>query len=105
MLSKALVVGPYQRKAELIAAEPDVELTVAVPPLWREGHRAQPLERLHTDGYALLETPIRLPGNFHLHYYPRLGALMDAVQPDLVHVDEEPYNFATVQAIRAARRR
>ena len=36
MLSKALVVGAYQKKAEELAALPDVELTVAVPPSWRE---------------------------------------------------------------------
>ena len=36
MLSKALVVGAYQKKAEELARLPGVELTVAVPPLWRE---------------------------------------------------------------------
>ena len=36
MVSKALVVGAYQRKAEEMAALPGVELTVAVPPFWRE---------------------------------------------------------------------
>lgn len=105
MLSKALVAGPYQRKAELIAAEPDIELTVAVPPFWRDGDRPQPLERMHTEGYRLVETPIRLPGNFHLHHYPAFARLLDEVRPDLVHVDEEPYNLATYLALRAAHRR
>ena len=31
MLSKALVVGAYQRKCELIAAHAGIELTVLVP--------------------------------------------------------------------------
>jgi len=44
MLSKALVVGAYQKKAEELAALPGVELTVAVPPVWREpGALAQEL--------------------------------------------------------------
>jgi hypothetical protein len=32
MLSKACVVGAYQRKLEAIARHPDVELTCIVPP-------------------------------------------------------------------------
>ena len=105
MLSKALVVGAYQRKAELIAAEPDIELTVAVPPLWRDGDLVRRLERVHLEGYRLIETPIARPGDFHLHFYPRFGGVLDAVRPDLVHIDEEPYNLASFLAMAVARRR
>lgn len=105
LVSKALVVGSYQRKAELLAAQPDVELTVAVPPLWRDGDLERRLERAHTDGYELVETPIFRPGNFHLHFYPRLGQVLTAAKPDVVHVDEEPYNLATHVALADARRR
>lgn len=105
LLSKALVVGSYQRKAELLAREPDIELTVAVPPEWRDGDRVERLAAAHTDGYRLVETPIVLAGNFHLHFYPRLGRVLDAARPDLVHIDEEPYNLATRLALRSSRRR
>ena len=104
LLSKALVVGAYQRKAELLAARPELELTVVVPPLWKDGGRVQRLERVHTAGYALVETPIFRPGDFHLHFYPRFGEVLARIRPDLVHVDEEPYNLATFLALRAARR-
>src|SRR4051794_24838771 len=53
MVSKALVVGAYQRKAEEIAAHPDVELTVVVPPAWRLEGRDQVLERAYVQGYRL----------------------------------------------------
>ncbi len=98
MLSKALVVGAYQRKLELLA-ELGLDLHVAVPPHWA----GQALERAHTTGYALHVTPIVLDGNFHLHAYPQFGALAHRLKPDLVHIDEEPYNLATWQAWRAAR--
>ncbi len=104
LLSKALVVGAYQRKAELIAAEPDIDLTVAVPPLWRDGDLVRRLERLHIRGYRLVETPIVRPGDFHLHFYPRFGRLLGELRPALVHIDEEAYNLATFLALRAARR-
>jgi glycosyltransferase involved in cell wall biosynthesis len=105
MLSKALVVGPYQRKAELMATAPDLALTVVVPPLWRDGTWEQRLVRRHTAGYDLVETPIARPGDFHLHFYPRFGQILDDTRPDVVHIDEEPYNLATFLALRAARRR
>ncbi len=104
MLSKACVVGAYQRKLEAIAADPDVELTVAVPPEWRDERGVLRLERAYTQGYALIVTPLAFNGSFHLHFYPRVGELIARVRPDIVHIDEEPYNLATWHAQRLARR-
>jgi glycosyltransferase involved in cell wall biosynthesis len=97
LLSKALVVGAYQRKCELIAAHPDVDLTVLVPPAWG----SQALERAHTTGYDLRVIPIRFNGNFHLHHYPTLATELKRAQPDVFHIDEEPYNLGTWLAIKA----
>jgi glycosyltransferase involved in cell wall biosynthesis len=104
MLSKACVTGIYQRKLVEIA-RCGVELTVAVPPGWRDERGWLPLERAHTEGYDLRVTPMALNGRFHTHFYPRLRRLVSEVQPDLIHVDEEPYNLATWHAVRVARRR
>jgi glycosyltransferase involved in cell wall biosynthesis len=46
-----------------------------------------------------------LNGHYHLHLYRRLSALVDVVAPDVLHIDEEQYNLATLQAMRAAVRR
>ena len=99
LLSKALVVGAYQRKCELLAEINGIELTVLVPERWG----TQQAERTHTHGYDLRILPIRFAGNFHLHYYPSLSAHLRELQPDVLHIDEEPYNFATWSALRAAR--
>ena len=100
MISKALVAGTSQRKLEELAKCPGVELTLATPAYWRsdDGSR-RVLERLYTGGYRMIVTPMALNGNFHLHYYPRLGRIMREVQPEIVHIDEEPYNFATFHAM------
>jgi glycosyltransferase involved in cell wall biosynthesis len=97
------VTGIYQRKLEEIARL-GVELTVVVPPGWRDERGWLPLERVYTEGYRLLVTPMSLNGSFHLHAYPRLGRILSEVRPDIVHVDEEPYNLATWHAMRLARR-
>lgn len=104
MLSKALVVGAYQRKLEEIAARPDIDLTAIVPPAWKDAWGVTPLERAHLEGYRLLVEPIRFNGSFHLHYYPGLARRLAEVKPHVVHADEEPYNFAAYHALRLARR-
>ncbi len=106
MISKALVAGTSQRKLEEIAKCPGVELTLVTPPYWQSDDGSkQVLEQLYTSGYRMIVTPMALNGNFHLHYYPQLGQIMGEVQPEVVHIDEEPYNFATFQAMRLASRR
>lgn len=103
MVSKALVVGAYQRKAEEIAAL-GVDLTVLTPPSWSDRRGEQTLQPVHTRGYTLRSIPIRFNGAFHWHYYPTLDAEIRQLAPDLLHMDEEPYNLSTWLALRAAQR-
>lgn len=103
MVSKACIVGIYQRKLEDIARL-GVDLTVAVPPSWRDERGEQPLERVYTEGYRLEVLPIRRNGDFHLHTYVGLARLMREVKPNLVHIDEEPYNLASWQMLYDAQR-
>jgi len=105
MLSKAGLVGAYQKKFEEIAAFQDIALTVVVPPQWREpGGAIIHLERAHVVGYELVAEPLALNGHFHLHFYPRLGRQFARVRPHVVHIDEEPYNLATLQTMWLAQR-
>jgi len=104
MLSKACLVGAYQRKLEELARLPDITLTVLVPPSWRHEWGIIRLEPTYTDGYELRVVPIVLNGHFHLHFYPGLGRLLHRLRPHILHIDEEPYNLATFLALRAAHR-
>lgn len=104
MISKAYVVGAYQTKLEEMALAENMDLTVIVPPSWREEGHILPLERLHTKGYRMLVTPLMWNGSFHCHFYPALPGLLRSIRPDICHIDEEPYNLATYLALRAAHR-
>ncbi|MBN1487242.1 MAG: glycosyltransferase family 4 protein, partial [Anaerolineae bacterium] len=104
MLSKACLVGIYQRKLEeMAAASPDLSLVVAVPPFWKDERGITSLERAYVHGYKLVVTPMALNGQFHLHFYPEFKKLLQEFKPDIVHIDEEPYNLATFQANYQAR--
>lgn len=103
MLSKACLVGAYQSKLEEIAQFDDVALTVIVPPVWLDPAGPVQLERAHTQGYRLLVDPIRFNGQFHTYHFPKLKQRLAEIRPDIVHIDEEPYNLATWLALREAR--
>lgn len=99
MVSKAIVNGAYQRKLEEMAQLPGIQLTVLVPPYWRDSRGITPLQRAYTRGYRLIETPMACNGHFHLHYYPELERWLRTLQPDLLHMDEEPLNAATFHGV------
>jgi glycosyltransferase involved in cell wall biosynthesis len=102
MLSKACIVGAYQKKLEEMAAIEGVNLTVVVPPSWEDPRDPTRLEQVHTTGYELIVSDIVFNGNYHLHFYPKLKSIVRRVQPDVFHIDEEPYNLATFLAMRLA---
>ncbi|MBX3011068.1 MAG: glycosyltransferase family 4 protein [Caldilineaceae bacterium] len=107
MVSKALVVSAYQRKAEALARlgqAQGIELFVLIPPSWQDRRGHQVAQPRHTEGYQLQIIPLRLNGNYHLHHYPTLGQALATIRPQVVHFDEEPYNLATWLGLRAARR-
>ncbi len=104
MLSKALVVGAYQRKAEAIAALGDIDLTVFVPPSWADSRGRQAATPCYTNGYDFHILPVRFGDSFHLHHYPTLAQELHRLRPHVLHVDEEPYNAATWHALRLAQR-
>jgi glycosyltransferase involved in cell wall biosynthesis len=103
ILSKALIVGTYQRKLEEIAAQ-GVELTALVPPSWHEPRVGTTmLDRRFTRGYNLEVLPIWLNGQHHLHFYGGLRQVLQRLRPAVLHIDEESFNLATYLAMRAGR--
>lgn len=104
MLSKACLTAAYRTKLEEIAKFSDVSLTVIVPPAWHDPAAPVNLEAGHTNGYRLLVDPIRLNGQYHTYYFPNLKKRLAEIQPDILHIDEEPYNLATWLAMRQGKK-
>ncbi len=105
MVSKALVTGVYQKKLEELAKYPDIELLTIVPPYWLEGRVGSVnLSARYVDGYELAVEPMRFNGRHHVHFYPGLAKQVRRFKPDIVHVDEEPYNLVTAHTTMLAER-
>ncbi len=105
LLSKAFLAREYRKKLTALAAQPGLEVAAAGPRHWGRGPERQDYEPGDPDGYRIDFLDCRFNGRFHLHHYPGLGRLLDRVRPDLIHIDEEPYNLAAGLAALAARRR
>ena len=107
IVSKILVVAAYRRKLDEIAARPEVErLVVVTPPAWQEpGGRKLCLEPSRDrPSYELRIEPIWFNGSYHLFLWPHLARALRDVRPDVVHIDEEPYNLATAHGTWLAAR-
>lgn len=104
MASKACLVGAYQTKLEAIGRYDDIDLTVIVPPFWNDASGQIVLEQAHTDHYQLFVDPLRRNGKFHTYTFPTLPQRLREIQPDILHMDEEPYNLATWLGVRSARK-
>ncbi|MDP2659308.1 MAG: glycosyltransferase [Dehalococcoidia bacterium] len=105
MVSKACYLATYRRKLVEMASLPGMDLTLMAPPYWRMGQKRALLEPGETAGYRMLVENPALNGHFHLHFYPQLGRLLAQLGPDLLHMDEEPYDLVTYLAVRGAIRR
>ena len=104
LVSKALVVGAHHDKLRALGANPDLDLLAVAPDRWIEHGQAQVAERPPPHGYEIVYTPLALNGRYHLYWFRRLRHFMRRFRPDVLHIDEEPYNLATAIACRDAQR-
>jgi glycosyltransferase involved in cell wall biosynthesis len=101
IVSKALLAASYRQKLTALARL-GVEVTAVVPSRWREGGRLLQLEPGLDGTYRVVVAEVRFTGHFHAHYYPDLARIVREERPDLIHLDEEPYNLATFLGVRTA---
>ncbi len=103
IISKTFVADTAQRQLEWIARQPGVELTLITPTEWRsDDGRMLPFVPRFSEGWAYRTLPVIFNGKYHFYLYRGLRSALRSLAPDLVHVDEEPYNPAAFQAQRAA---
>lgn len=104
MISKACYVAVYRKKLEELARNTTIRLMLIVPPYWRMGRKKAMLEPGEAPGYRMaVENPL-FNGRFHLHFYHHLGKYLREFQPDIVHIDEEPYDMVALHALWLGRK-
>jgi glycosyltransferase involved in cell wall biosynthesis len=85
-----------------LAAKRDVELHLVLPAIWKEFGRTIVAGPPEQNGFAVHVLPILLPQagpmNWYLHFYPGLRRLLRRIDPDVIHLWEEPWSVVALQA-------
>ena len=104
-LSHSYIMKPYRRKFALIAEKPDVEMRVITTDRWYESIqeiRFEPDSDVRCNEFAC---PIRFSGYGSRFYYRGgLRTHFEDFQPDIIHLEEEPWSVNALQVIRLKRK-
>ena len=83
---------------------PDFEVHLLAPSRWREFGRGIVADPAVDPGVAMHIEPVylqSLPGlKWYGHFYRGLGRIIKTVQPDVIHLWEEPWSIVALQAAR-----
>ena len=92
------------RKVMALAAQPGVELWHVAPRRWVDSFRSYQHELLEGRGYRLmLADAFPLRGDIHRFVYWPPTLFLNVIQPDIIHVEEEPDSLVALEVIVARR--
>lgn len=106
LISRAMVAASYRSRLRELA-RCGMDLTVIAPDRWEN----QKFEPGPVDGFELITLHAaigwRALGNLahHTFYFQDVSSVIRREQWDLIHIDDEPYNFATYVASNSCARR
>ncbi|MFE1602325.1 glycosyltransferase [Methylobacterium sp. ID0610] len=84
------------------AGNPDLDVHLVVPARWHQFGRVLDADPPDDPGITVHVLPIRLPKagpmGWYLHVYPALGRLIRRLDPDVIHLWEEPWSVVALQA-------
>ncbi len=85
-----------------LASKREVDLHLVLPAVWKEFGRTITADPPAEPGVSVHVLPIRLPQagpmTWYLHFYPGLRRLLRELDPDVVHLWEEPWSIVALQA-------
>lgn len=105
VLSHSYIMKPYRRKFALIAERPDVEMRVITTDRWYESIQEilfQPDSDVRCNEFPY---PIRFSGYGSRFYYrSNLRTHFQDFQPEIIHLEEEPWSINALQVVRLKRK-
>lgn len=85
-----------------LASKPNIDLHLVIPSVWKEFGRTMIAEQARDEDVPVHVMPIRLaeggPMKWYLHFYPGLRRLLRELDPDVIHLWEEPWSVVAMQA-------
>lgn len=102
--SHSYVVAVNHAKLEHLARMPDVELSLICPRRVRRELMTVNVQRTEHPDYAIVPLTSAYISHNYRFFYWALGRALARLEPELLHIEEEPWSLAAWQAIRCRRR-
>ncbi|RAI40361.1 glycosyltransferase [Rhodoplanes roseus] len=91
-----------RRRYYPLATRDDLDVHLVVPATWHQFGRTTTADPPDDPGVTVHVMPIRLPKagpmGWYLHFYPGLRKLIRRLDPDVIHLWEEPWSVVALQA-------
>jgi glycosyltransferase involved in cell wall biosynthesis len=101
IISHSAVVDVYREKFHQLA-DLGLEVHLVLPAGWPEGnHWVKAPPAGYEKGVYVSVFPVRWAGKVGGFYLPGLKSWLSRLQPDILHLEEEPYALIGMQALRA----
>ncbi len=98
-ISHACVSLAHQKKLRALADKGDIELFLIVPRWWREEAGRVELKTKKDLKFTVLALPTLFTGKQFIHFYLNLAGHLKRIDPDIIHVEEEPNSASAFQAV------
>jgi glycosyltransferase involved in cell wall biosynthesis len=102
-VSHSSVLKYHQQKLEILASKFKLDITLVTPPAWNEGGFMSPV---HTGSSKIsYETGKTIVFKKRMiHFYLNAAEMIKRINPDIVHIEEEPFSPACWQFLSAAKK-
>lgn len=96
-VSHACVSLFHQEKLKILSGYRDVELFLIVPKWWEEGTRRIDIE--YNKNFNIISLPTIFTGRQFIHFYLNLSEYLKKIDPDIIHLEEEPNSAVSFQVL------
>lgn len=98
-ISHACISQSYQEKLEKLAGYDDVKLFLITSYWWEEESRKITAAVKNNRNFTVIPMRAVFTGRQFIHFYPDLAALLKKIDPDIIHIEEEPNSAVCFQAL------
>ena len=104
VISHSAVKQAARLRYQSLLKDHNLSIHLIIPNRWYEFKSWVSVDTPQQQNVDTLPLPIRFPSagraGWYLHYYPQLSKLFELIQPNLIHLWEEPWSLVALQAVR-----
>lgn len=98
--SRAYIGEQYRDKIGELAKFKDVEIFLVVPHKFLN----KDFEGKISNKYDTIIKKLYLQNSYHIAFYSGVKNIIKSIKPDIVHIEDEPFNLSTFQWVKAAKK-